>query len=413
VDERAKWLVRGMGLTPRHPHHQPSTPSVTPAIRGLPLFVGQEEVPPTPRNRPDSLAEGSARASVLANGVPAVAAASVVAGANAATLDFSLASQPRNGAGGYWVPWVVKGDETMNQFNNPNEVSFPSAPRAHIDDDMMMIGYKTYVQFMMDWGRDKAVAGLRPTPLSLTAPDCPRRSESTAGGTFSFPPREQPMHSCRRAIIAGLQLIKTQNRATTNPAVADRVAIISFDFKNAGGVTVHPLDTNYNNAMLGVTTLQACRDEGYSTSTETGLIAARDLLKDSSQGGQGRPSANKVIILLTDGMPNDWSSSNGTLDAYPSSLPSAQSSNFYVPGSYWVNGPLMQTSLAKTDRWFSYPVGIGLGTDYDFMDRMARLAGTDKAGLSLRGSGNPAEYEQRLTDMLREIITNSRIRLVQ
>ena len=62
----------------------------------------------------------------------------------------------------------------------------------------------------------------------------------------------------------------------------------------------------------------------------------------------------------------------------------------------------------------SEPVGIGLGTDYGFMDRMARTGGTaDDDGLSPRGSGNPADYEQRLTDIFEEIINNGRMRLVK
>ena len=64
--------------------------------------------------------------------------------------------------------------------------------------------------------------------------------------------------------------------------------------------------------------------------------------------------------------------------------------------------------------WQVFSVGIGLGTDYDFMDRMARLGGTaNDAGQSPRGSGNPAEYEQRLTEIFEKIITNPQIRLVQ
>jgi hypothetical protein len=64
--------------------------------------------------------------------------------------------------------------------------------------------------------------------------------------------------------------------------------------------------------------------------------------------------------------------------------------------------------------WHVFPVGVGLGTDYDFMDRLARSGGTaDDGGQSPRGSGNPAEYEQRLTDIFEEIITNPQVRLVQ
>ena len=59
-------------------------------------------------------------------------------------------------------------------------------------------------------------------------------------------------------------------------------------------------------------------------------------------------------------------------------------------------------------------MGVGLGCDYGFMDRMARMGGTaDSNGQSPRGSGNPADYEQKLTDIFSKIITNPQIRLVE
>jgi hypothetical protein len=74
----------------------------------------------------------------------------------------------------------------------------------------------------------------------------------------------------------------------------------------------------------------------------------------------------------------------------------------------------MQTLKMQSDNWFVFPVGVGLGTDYDFMDRMARMGGTgDDDGASPRGSGNPAEYEERLTQIFEDIITNPQVRLVQ
>jgi hypothetical protein len=61
-----------------------------------------------------------------------------------------------------------------------------------------------------------------------------------------------------------------------------------------------------------------------------------------------------------------------------------------------------------------YPVGLGLGTDYTFMDKMARTGGTaNDDGQSPRGSGNPAQYEQRLADIFEGIITSPKSRLVQ
>ena len=50
---------------------------------------------------------------------------------------------------------------------------------------------------MLDWGRNGKPDGTNYTPLSTSSAYCPYHSESTAGGTFSFPPSEQPTHSAR------------------------------------------------------------------------------------------------------------------------------------------------------------------------------------------------------------------------
>ena len=57
----------------------------------------------------------------------------------------------------------------------------------------------------------------------------------------------------------------------------------------------------------------------------------------------------------------------------------------------------MQAAKMQAKKWDVDPVGVGLGTDYSFMDRLDRFGGTaDENGQSPLGSGNPADYEQRL-----------------
>ena len=74
------------------------------------------------------------------------------------------------------------------------------------------IGYRTYVQFMMDFGRDGQPASGQYVPLSTSQRRTARgTAKSTDGGTFSFPPREQPTHAARRALIAAIQVIKERN----------------------------------------------------------------------------------------------------------------------------------------------------------------------------------------------------------
>ena len=294
----------------------------------------------------------------------------------------------------------------------PNSASNYSYWASYIDDYQDDLGYRTYMKFMMYNGRDVKPDGTTFTPLSRQSPDCPMHSEATAGGTFSFPPREQPTHASRRSVIAAINVVKERNKNIGDQAQRDWVSIITFDRITSGGpVVVQPLTGDYDAAMQICTTLQAVGSNGYSTATETGLISAMSLLKKKSEGGTGREATNKVVVLLTDGEPNLYSSSNSTINSYVSGH---SSSNFYSSGSkYPQQASLMQANAMQLKKWQVFPVGIGLGTDYDFMDRMARMGSTAKDGQSPRGSGNPAEYEQRLTDIFEEIILSPRVRLVQ
>jgi hypothetical protein len=70
--------------------------------------------------------------------------------------------------------------------------------------------------------------------------------------------------------------------------------------------------------------------------------------------------------------------------------------------------------MMQGNHWQLFPVGIGLGCDYTFMDKMARMGQTaDPNGQGSRSSGNPADYEARLIQIFQKIITNPRLRLVQ
>lgn len=295
-------------------------------------------------------------------------------------------------------------------FNNPNRNTYPSAggPNAYRN----MLGYRTYVQFMLDFGRDTPVVGSEYAPVSTHSPYCPWRDESTPGGTFLFPPSTQPMHAARRALIAAIDVLRKRNASVPDHTQRDWVSIVTFDRIASGGPVVEQVLTgDYEAAMQVCTRLQTVSDIGASTATESGLIAAREHLAPESEGGSGRMQTNKVVVLLTDGVPNLYSSDSREINRYISQNPS---SGFYSGGAYAFNAPLMQAMQMQARGWHLFPVGIGLGTDYDFMDRMARAGGTaSERGQSPRGSGNPAEYERRLTEIFEEIITSPQVRLVQ
>jgi hypothetical protein len=284
---------------------------------------------------------------------------------------------------------------------------------SYLSDHGSELGYRSYMHFMMYNGRDRKPGGVLYTPLSQYSRDCPFHSELTASGTISFPPREEPLHGVRRAVIAALQLVKERNETISDPDQRDWISIVTFDNFNGGGPVVRlPLCSDYGVAMNACTTLQACSHCGVSTAIESGLITAREHIKPAAEGGLGRPATNKIVVLLSDGKPNLCVSSTGAIAAYCVQYPSG---NFYENGGHYPqNAALMQAAMMQREGWFLYPVGIGLEADYDFMDRMARMGETaDAQGQSPRSSGNPFGYERRLTEIFEEIITTPKLRLVQ
>lgn len=294
-------------------------------------------------------------------------------------------------------------------YNNPNTSTFPGA--ANASGWRNQLGYRTYIQFLMDNGRDLQPDGNTFMQHSTKSGDCPYHSENTAGGVFNFPPREQPTHATRRALIAAIQVIKERNENIGDPNQRDWVSVIAYDRRSIPPVIEQSLTHDYESAMQACTKLQAVGDIGASTTTEAGLATARQHLTPASQGGQGRENVNKIVVLMTDGVPNDYISSSSAINSYIANNPSP---DFYGSSSPAYNGPLMQSMEMQAKNWYVYPVGTGLGTDYDFMDRLGRVGGTaDDNGLSPRGTGNPAQYEQRLADIFRQIIDNPRVRLVQ
>lgn len=311
----------------------------------------------------------------------------------------------------YTIPPSQDGDR-IYKFNNPNQYTFPGVSTSVPYGYRNKIGYRTYANFLMDHGRNLKPNGTEYTPISQFSPDCPFHSEGTPGGTFSFPPRSQPMHAARRAVIAAIAYIDTKNYFIPDLNHRDWVSIIAYDSLDGTGPELkRSLTGDYYAAMLASTTLQAVGDKGASTATDAGLALAQQHIRPASQGGQGRNNTNKVVVLLTDGVPNSCQTATEVINAY---IANHTDPDFYDTGYYWLNASLMKTHDMEADEWFVYPVGTGLGTDYDFMDRMARMGNTaNESGECPRGSGNPAEYEQRLIDIFQNIIDTPMVRLVE
>lgn len=266
------------------------------------------------------------------------------------------------------------------------------------------IGYRTYVQFLMDEGRQGQVGG-QYSQMSVESGYCPLHSEAVGDMTFFFPPREQPTHACRRSLIAAIQEIKEKNSSIPDMDQRDWVSIVTFDTVN-GTELVQSLTGDYDLAMSHCTTFQACDDSYLSTATETGLIAANQHLTDS-----GRSNTQKVVVLLTDGMPNLKTSGNYTISNYRDDHPS---DFFYGGGSYYNHdAALMQVSGMQLKGWNSFAVGVGLGTDESFMDRIMKMSTQEAEAEAPDTSGDPAEYENELRAIFQQIVDSPRVRLVE
>jgi Flp pilus assembly protein TadG len=279
-----------------------------------------------------------------------------------------------------------------------------------------VIGYRTYVSWLMDeCGRDQKPDGSDYGEISVNSPNCPYHTETVGSTSFSFPPREYPTHSQRRSVIAGLQEVQSHNSTISDPNQKDWVSIVTFDKTNDVATRV-ALTSTYTTAMTSATTMQAVGEQGASTDTEEGLLAAYNLIKPASQGGTGRENTQKMVILLTDGVANLHDSSNSTISAYEAAHPNTYNgvSNYYGSSDYNSDAAFMQAAAMQSNNWNVYALGIGLAVDWDFMDRMARVGDTaDSNGQAPRSSGDPATYEAEMTALLDQVIDNPQVHLVQ
>ncbi len=282
-----------------------------------------------------------------------------------------------------------------------------------------VLGYRTYVTWLMEYGgRDQMVDSNNSQygQLSTSSPNCVYHNESTAGGTFSFPAAEQPTHSERRAVIAGINEIKSHNQLIGDNTQKDWVSIVTFD-KTGDVQTLLGLTSNYDSAMAICPKMQAVGNNGASTNTESGLAQAYSLIRPASQGGTGRENTEKVVVLLTDGAANLKDSSSSAISSYTSSHPNTYngSSNYYGGSiDYSSDAALMQADTMSGKGWYVYALPLGLSVDSDFMNRMARVGGTaDSNGNAPSTSGDPSTYETEMTDLLDKIIDNPQVRLVK
>jgi len=272
------------------------------------------------------------------------------------------------------------------------------------------IGYSSYTHMMMyyGWALKPASNSTLYTPLSIKSPDCPYHADTTQkGDTFNFPPREMPTHASRLAIIDALRVINDRNLNISDPSQCDWVSIVTFDL-TSDVVVLHDLDTNYQAAMQACTTMQASGDDVSCTATETGFITAINLLNT-----KGRQGANKVVVLMTDGIPNLYSSSGNTISNY---INAHANTNYYNSSSnYSEDAAMMQAATMQGNNWSVFPVELGLQGHADFMNRIYSVSqGKTTTTLTnpYNATGDPSNYETLLINIFNKIISNPKLRLV-
>ena len=143
-------------------------------------------------------------------------------------------------------------------------------------------------------------------------------------------------------------------------------------------------------------------------------MTAHDHIRSTTEGGSGRTHVNKILVLLTDGAANLKSSDSATITNYMTNNPSDYWLTNTSSYSYWPEqAAMMQVHKYQGANWFTYPVGLGLDIDDNFMDNMACIAGTaDKDGQSM-SSTDPATAIADLKNIFSQIITRPKLRLVK
>ena len=313
-----------------------------------------------------------------------------------------------------WLP-PAQDPDRITGMNNPNRFTFAGADGGPVAALRNKLGYLTYAQFLLDWGRDRTPtvpndANADPAlggkvSVSVASPMVRLHAESVAGRTFRFPPRTQPMHALRRGLIAGLDVVDRLN-VSGRPAVSDWVSVVTFD---GLGPYHRPevafgLGPDYAACMEVVSKLQAVGDVGATTALDPALLLAQAHLAAPSAGGRGREFAEKVIVIVTDGVPNAWTTAESEVADYRAGITGPDAGLFDPAGATWLNAPLMHARRWR-ETGTTIPVSMGLGADRDYADRLARIArGADEDGRAPRTSGNPAEYERELRAIFEDLV---------
>lgn len=312
----------------------------------------------------------------------------------------------------------------LSTASNPDRQQWPELTASVIQSSYNKIGYRTYLQFLLDLGPERPVAGSSYSPLSVASGFCRWRLDvdpRSAGYGHSFPPREQPLHSVRLALLAALQDL--QRKSLARPAEAqDHVGLITFSTLGASRVVATLQSTIDSPTPLesAICALQAAGDDQTNSVTEAGLRLALEQLRFTNPDTVTRGWTDRVVMIVADGPPSGKVSSSAEIDQFVTEHPSSE---WYGATEYRYerNAVLMQVMKMRQLGYRIHGVGIGRAADVGLLDRIARIGGTAEPltndlqlpwGARCVG-GNPAEYQQRLTLELQRMLDSPRVKLVR
>jgi hypothetical protein len=129
----------------------------------------------------------------------------------------------------------------------------------------------------------------------------------------------------------------------------------------------------------------------YDTTTNLGAALGQAIAELSSS--RARPNARKIIILLSDGLPNVDESGNSTSDG----------------ASGAVNYTRNQASIAAERGMQVHTVSVGAGADRALMQDIASIGG----GIEFYAGGTPEEYAEALQNIFRRIGGRRPVRLIE
>jgi Flp pilus assembly protein TadG len=337
-------------------------------------------------------------------------------------LDYVLASSPAVVAGRSVAVPPDQSPYRITGFGNPDPLRFPLAyaPRAAAGgypatacdpaSFANRLGYATYLQFLLDHGRDLRPGGRTTSPYARSSPLCPTHAENTPAGEMAFLASEQPVHAVRRALVAAIHRIEQRNAEILDPALCDRVAVVTFDTLAGGARVAHPLGSDYRAAMQACTRLQSVGDKGPSSAMELGLQAALAELSGRRDQRRSVP-ADKLVVLVSGSPPDSYLTSDEQIDRASSET---GGNIFYAGEAYPANAAIAQARRIAEAGGRLYPVGVGPRCAVDLLNRLARAGKTaDAKGEAPRPPLDPAAYEARLVEQIVRALEEPSPRIVQ